>query len=386
MTLPSPLRGGWLLVPCVLLACRKGSEQVGSFVPVIPSPFGTQGCSPLASVPSPADAWAIAGVGPKSQIVAAVGSETLYLTAGDGSVHRLDVPGAGAQPIDTELVAPGTFEASYPAGLMGSAELSGIAILDTAFLVVADHTSNTLFSVRRDVPNSVQPLAGLPLGGGGFSDGAGGSIRFHFTEAVSLLADASGFVMVGDTENHALRKVLVAGFPTAATVTGTGAPGGAAGALTNTQLDTPSGLASSCGGELLVTESGRAGLGGNRLLSLAIGSASFFGGFDGLATVLAGDGTNETTEGVGRLARLGTPQGLASSADGRVFWVDAKEGILRRFDLPSGVCDCPLFASCAAAVSAGGTFDGDHFSLALGDSGSLYILEADAGMLHRIDP
>lgn len=389
MAHPSSRRTAWVLASLALLGCRKGSDtQNTSFLPVVPSPFGTQACWPLAAVPSAADAFPLAVIGPMSQIAAAAGSETLFLTGNDGSIHRLDFAGGGAPPVDTVLVASGVIEASFlvPAGIGLPAELSGIAVLDNQFLVVAEHTSNTLLAVRRDLVDTVVALAGLPLGAGGFSDGVGGAIRFHFTQPVSLLAEAGGSVFVGDSENHALRSVQLVGLPSAATVAGTGAPGTSFGALPSTQLDTPSGLAGTCAGELLVLESGRAGFGGNRLLSLAIGSPSFFGGFEGSSIVLAGNGLAATVEGVGTQASLGTPEGLVTSDDGRAYWVDSNEGILRRFDLATGLCDCPQFASCAAAVTAGGTYDGAHFSLALGDSGSLYLLEADAGVLHRIDP
>jgi hypothetical protein len=132
---------------------------------------------------------------------------------------------------------------------------------------------------------------------------------------------------------------------------------------------------------MLVLESG-----GNRLLSLAIGGPSLFGGFDGDALVLAGDGTNASTQGVGAAAQLGTPKGLVSTQDGLLFWVDAAKGILGRYDLTTGLCDCPLFADCTAADLADGSFAGTGFSLALGDSGALYVLEADQETLHRVEP
>ncbi len=371
----------WILSPLVLAACRDGSEiQGGDFIPVVPSPFGTQGCGPITPVPGTiTPVFMDALIGPLSQIAAAAGTETLYLTGEDARIHRLDFPLGGGAPIDTPLVAAGVIDGVL--GLAaGTAELSGVAVFDDLFLLVAEHATNTLLSVRRDL-GTVQPLAGLPLPAGGYADGQGGAIRFHFTAPVALFADAIGVAFVGDTENHALRQVEIGGVPVAVTITGTGAPGSGVGLLSITELDTPSGLASTCSGELLLLESG-----GNRLLGLAIGGPSPFGGFDGSSLVLAGDGTNSTTQGVGGAAQLGTPQGLVSTQDGKLFWVDAKEGILRRYDFSTGLCDCPLFADCAAAVAASGSFEGDGFSLALGDSGALYVLEAGQETLHRVDP
>ena len=103
-------------------------------------------------------------------------------------------------------------------------------------------------------------------------------------------------------------------------------------------------------------EAGSAGFGGQRLLSLSIGGPSIFGGFDGSSLILAGDGTNATTQGIDEAAQLGTPRGLVATQDGNLFWVDAQEGVLRRHDLATGLSDCPLFAVCAAAVTAVGSF------------------------------
>ncbi len=380
-------------LPLALLAaaCRQGSSNSGAgFVPVVPSPFGTQGCAPTTPVPGTlVPVFASAAIGPASQIAAVAGSETLYLTGADGSIHELAFPGGGGPPTDTVLVAPGVIESSYlvPAGILAPAALSGIAVLDAQFLIVAEHASNTLLGVRRDLPDSVQGVAGLPLALGGYSDGLAGSIRFHFSAPATLLAAAGGTVYVCDTENHALRLVALGALPQSATIAGNGAPGSGAGALTVTSFDTPSGLASTCPGELLMVESGGAGFGGQRLVSLAIGASNpFFGGFDGSALVLAGDGTEATLQGIDTSAQLARPMGLAATQDGLVFWVDALQGILRRYDVTSGLSDCPLFADCAAAVLAGGSFSGDHFALAVGASGTLYVLEADAGVLHRVDP
>jgi len=118
---------------------------------------------------------------------------------------------------------------------------------------------------------------------------------------------------------------------------------------------------------------------------MQIGGPSFCGGFDGLTLVLAGNGTDATVEGVGSQAGLGTPVGLVSTTDGQLFWIDAKEGILRRFDLATGQCDCPMFVDCATAVASPSPFGGTRFSIAIGDSGVLYVLSADTQTLFRVD-
>jgi hypothetical protein len=387
MAAPSRLVPG-LVTAALLMACREGSEsQVGDFVPILPADAGTQGCGPTAVAPGTVTSvFTDPALGPLSQLAASADAETLYWTGSDGSIHELAFPGGGGAPVDSVLVAPGVIDATYLAPGLGPSQLSGIAVVDAQFLVAAEHASNTLVAVRRDVPDTVIGLAGFQSASGGFADGLGGDIRFHFTAPVPLLADATGSVLVGDTENHALRRVTLGGIPQAVTLAGSGAPGDEAGALNQVRFDTPSGLAATCDGRLLLVESGAAGVGGHRLLALSIGAAAFFGGFDGAALPVAGDGTEETLGGIDTASHLAAPQGLVSTQDGLSFWIDSTDGILRRHDVTTGVSDCPLFADCAAAVTAGGSFTGASFALALGASGALYVLEADTGTLFRVDP
>jgi hypothetical protein len=379
-----------VLVPALSGACREGESNAAEFLPIVAAPEGTQGCAAALGAPATlTPVFTSPIIGPDSQIAAVAGVEQLYLSGSDGSIHLLEFPTGGGAPSDTVWVASGVIETSYlvPHGIAAAARISGLAVLDEATLVVAEHSSNTLVQVDRLVPDVVRPFAGLPLAEGGNADGRAGVIRFHFSEPVALLATADGSIIAGDTGNHSLRLVAVGVLAVADTIAGTGAPGFADGALAATAFDTPSGLATSCPGELLVVESGAAALGGHRLRSLAVGGPDFFGSFQGSSMTLAGDGTSETLQGVDGAARLAAPKGIASTSDGQVFWVDSATGILRRYDFATGLSDCPPFADCAAAVAAGGSFaSGGGFSLALGDSGALYVLDAAAGTLFRVEP
>ena len=117
------------------------------------------------------------------------------------------------------------------------------------------------------------------------------------------------------------------------------------------------------------------------------GDDAFFGGFLGESLTLAGDGTSDTIQGIDTAAHLAAPAAPVSTNEGLVFWVDSASGILRRYDLSTGLSDCPMFADCAAAVLAGGSFtNGGGFSLALTSSGVLYVLDGNAATLFRVDP
>jgi hypothetical protein len=127
----------------VLAACREGTDvRAGDFTPVVPSLAGTQGCGPSTPIPGTVTpVFTSTVIGPLSQIAATAGAETLYLTGEDASIHQLDFPLGGGAPLDTVLVAPGVVDAAL--GLApGTAQLSGVAIFDSQFLIVAEHATN----------------------------------------------------------------------------------------------------------------------------------------------------------------------------------------------------------------------------------------------------
>lgn len=355
----------------VVGACREGSELSSGFFPVTAVPESTQACAPTQAPMTATEIFSDPNLGPLSQIAAfvgTVGADTLFWSGSDGSLHELTVPDAGGPPSDAVLVPAGTIEANYLAPAIAlPAQVSGIAVFDSELLIVAEHASNTLVWVDRTAPQDLRRVAGVFDSDGGFGSGTGDDIRFHFTTPVPLLMDGAGFLWVGDTENHALRRVEFDGPTAALTIAGTGAAGASTGSLPATRFDTPSGLAASCLGELLLVESGAAGLGGNVLKSLRIGGMDPFGGFEGSSMVLAGDGTNQSVDGIGAAASLGTPMGIVATADGRVHWIDAlAPPVLRRFDPATGQVDTPGLL--------GPSFEGESFSLAVGQSGALYVL------------
>jgi hypothetical protein len=370
----------------VFVACRKGTES--GFVPIVPSLDGNQGCAAtLATLTAPTAVFSSTVIGPNSQIVAASGSEFLFLTGADGSIRRLDFSAGGA-PVVTLLVAGSAVDDLLAlAGVQAPAVPSGIAVLDADNLVVVEQTSNTLLLVKRGLLDAVSFLAGIPMETGGFADGAPGATRFSFSDPTQVLATGDGLLYVADPGNHSIRRVSAGAQPETITIAGTGAPFYVDGPLTSTFFDTPTGLSVSCAGELLVTETGSVGSGGHRLRGLEIGLAFGFGGFNGSSRTLAGNGSNGTTQGIDDDARLAAPVAPISTSDGKVYWVDSGTGILRRYDFATGLSDCPLFPDCSSAVAAGGSFtEGGGFSLASTDSGTLFVLDCDAGTLFRVTP
>lgn len=375
-------------------ACRNADSEArqGIALPIVPNADGASGCSGATPIlASMATAVDLAGfvLGPASQVAAARGAELLYVTGADATLAVVDVTDPDA-PVVTTLVGPGTV-ATLLAG-SGAAvvpELSGLAVLSGELLVVMEHAANVLLAVDRLVPDQVALLAGLPSAVPGFADGpalpAPVAARFNFDRPSMVVPverpGGTKDLFVADSGNHAIRRVSAGAVRT---LVGDGLPQTLDGHLGEARLDTPVGLVASCTNSLLVVEVGSFG-GGHVLRRLGLQSFGPFAELDGeLVRVLGVPGESASLEGGAAHARLAAPRALVSSAEGTVYWVDSATGVLRR--LEEGAADCPLSADCAEAALAPSSTPGSVVSLALTDSGALYLLDADAGALSRLAP
>ena len=158
----------------------------------------------------------------------------------------------------------------------------------------------------------------VPGGGiaGAYRDGAGTSARFSFpTDVVSATGST---LYVADSNNHRIREVD-AGAGAAATRVSTlaGSTQGYADHATgtNAQFQRPAGLALS-GDTLYVADQNN-----HRIRAIDIAS--------GTVRDIAGDGTAESTNGIGTAARLNNPTGIAVS--GSTLYVTTK-GLIRKLE------------------------------------------------------
>ena len=365
--------------------------QTASTIPIATSTFGNDGCNGANQVFTAAlevvDDPAV--IGPLSRLAASSSGDVLYVTGADGTVRAWDFSLDPTMPTETTVVPVGEIDTLLASVLASAptAVLSGVAVLDPTNLVLVEHASNTILIASLVNPSpSVGFYIGFPDENSSFVDSIGGASRFNFPSAtpVDIVTTGDGRLFVADAGNHAVREAELGSNIFVRTVGGLGLPSSADGPLGSTGFDTPTGLSIACDGSLLITESGPAG---NRLRSLSLGGFGLFGSREGGSATLAGDGTPATAEGVAELASLAQPVSPVSTASGEVYFVDAATGILRRFDLTTGTVDCPLFADCAAAVLAGGSFSGaGNYALAITSSDNLYVLDGTAGKLFLITP
>jgi DNA-binding beta-propeller fold protein YncE len=86
----------------------------------------------------------------------------------------------------------------------------------------------------------------------GFADGSGAEARF--SGAVDVAVDAGGNVYVADSANHRVRKITPEGVVT--TLAGSGEPGNADGPAGEAQFRAPEGVAVDADGNVIVADTG----------------------------------------------------------------------------------------------------------------------------------
>ncbi|TWR24916.1 hypothetical protein FPZ42_14245 [Mucilaginibacter achroorhodeus] len=106
---------------------------------------------------------------------------------------------------------------------------------------------------------------------------------------------------------------------------------------------------------------------------------------DGNVTTIAGSGSLGSADGTSKSASFYSPAGLAVDASGNVFVADMGNNLIRKIT-PAGVVT--TFAGSGIAGYADGTGTSASFSaptgLAIGTDGSLYVSDANTGLVRKI--
>ncbi|MEM7310367.1 MAG: hypothetical protein AAF682_27065 [Planctomycetota bacterium] len=325
-----------------------------------------------------------------SRLAASATEEKLYITGVEsgffGNAFVAEVDLTTGTPVESAYVTPGDIQTTLVGGgVAGAAQLAGIALIAPGVVIFMDQTSNSVLGF--DPVSGLFVFAGELNTEGGYSDPTlAEDSRFDFSEPGDLCPTGDGRVLIADTGNNRIRMFRDSEVGSVVvTLAGTGDAGSVDGNFDDTTFDSPWGLTVGCTGQVLITESGAVTGAGNRLRGVMLGAGTSFAALDIDAYTLVGDGTLATVEGPGGLAGLARPSPPVATADGEVYWVDTATGVLRRYDLAGGVADCPGFVDCASAVAAPlFSPSGGNFSLAIGASGDLYVLESDTQTLWRI--
>ena len=167
-------------------------------------------------------------------------------------------------------------------------------------LYVAENTSHRIRAI--DLASANKTVTTLAGGTQGYADDATGT-NAQF-DGPSSLAVSGTTLYVADYDNHRIRAIdLASTNKTVSTIAGSGTPGHADGVGAAAQFNGPSGLAVSEDKKTLYV----ADYINNRIRAIDLASAT--------VRDIAGDGTRESTDGIGTAARIARPNGIFVSGD-----------------------------------------------------------------------
>ena len=215
------------------------------------------------------------------------------------------------------VIATGEVTTLAGSGAAGSADGTGTAATfnqptgittDGTNLYVADINTHI---IRKIVISSGEVTTIAGTGGTGSADGTGTAASFN---APGGLAYSNGFVYVGDSDNHNIRRIDVS-TNAVTTIAGTGGTGSANGTGTAASFNTPLGVVSD-GINLYVADSM------NHLVRKIVLSSQE-------VTTVAGSGSTGSADGTGTAATFNEPRGLTSDGSS-LFVVDNQNHLIRR--------------------------------------------------------
>lgn len=253
------------------------------------------------------------------------------------TIRQAELPTGKVTPL---AGMPGGGTGSDGVGMAATFFAPHSAVLDGAGnLYVTDSNNHT---IRRIVLATAQvtTIAGM-AGMLGSSDGTGASARFSIPAGIAI--DAQGTLYVADSNNHAIRRITtnnavyqVTTLAGAAGMTGfADQPGSAA------RFSTPLGIAVAPDGDVLVSDNGNLVI---RRINVATGAVSTLAGVPNQAGFV---------DGSSGIARFRSPQGLAVDKTGSLYVADAFNSVIRKVDLAGGNVSTVIGTPGVAGVKLG---------------------------------
>lgn len=198
----------------------------------------------------------------------------------------------------------------------------GVAHVSAKTIVVADRTRQTISLLDSD-SGMLTPLASS-IGNAGFVNGKGTSARFDAPIGAAAMPDSS--IIVADSNNHCLRRVLADG--TVTTFSGNGVKGMMDGPSASARFDRPIAVAIDAAGVVYVSDQGD-----NHRIRRVNPS--------GMVETVAGEGVAGFADGSGDHSEFYGQEGLAVLPSGKILYVaDGNSGDgsmhhrLRKITLP----------------------------------------------------
>ncbi|MBI2949737.1 MAG: hypothetical protein HYY23_19065 [Verrucomicrobia bacterium] len=247
---------------------------------------------------------------------------------------------------------------------------AGLAVDAAGNVYVADGGDST---IRKITPvGVVSTLAGLAGGYPGDTDGIGSAARFALPTGVAV--DSAGNVYVGDSENHAIRKITPGGV--VSTLAGlAGFAGSADGTGANARFASPLGVAVDNAGNVYVADSGN-----STIRKITPG---------GVVSTLAGlAGTGGSADGTGSAARFAGPRGVTVDSSGNVYVADTYNQTIRKITsggIVSTLAGLPGHPGSADGTGSAARF-GWPFGVAVDKEGNVYVADTENNMIRKVTP
>jgi large repetitive protein len=290
-----------------------------------------------------------------------------------GNVYISDSSNNRIRRVDAATSLISTVAGNGAAGFLGdggpaiNAEVSNpssLALDGAGNLYIAD-SSNSAIRMINAATGIITTVAGMG-GQPGYSGDGGAATSAKLGQPNGLVLDVAGNIYIADTNNNAIREVVVAtGIIT--TIAGTSAPGygGDNGLATAAQFNTPWGLAMGGDGSLYIAD-----LNNNRIRKIdPSGMITTAVGNGGVAFV--GDG------GPPQAAGLNNPAAVAVDVSGNIYVADSGNDRIRKVTLSTNTIN--TIAGNGGTAFAGDGLNSDQmamyapYSLFIDGLGNLYV-------------
>jgi sugar lactone lactonase YvrE len=233
-------------------------------------------------------------------------------------------------------------------------------------ILVGDFENHVIRRVNSFGLRNVSTVAGT--GVAGYKDGS--ALEAQFNSPNDVVVDGAGNIFVTEFKNHTVRKITPSGV--VSTFAGNGTAGWQDGVGTGAQFNQPGGLAIDGAGNLYVTE-----FTGQRIRKVTPG---------GLVTTVAGTNKAGFMDGQGSEALFNMPDGIAVDSLGNLYVSEDGNHAVRKVDASGNV-------TTVAGLGVGGFKDGDKGTALFNSpggimwhpSGSLYVSDTYNHAIRRID-
>jgi hypothetical protein len=241
----------------------------------------------------------------------------------------------------------------------------GVALDGAGNLFVGDFINHTIRKVVI-ATRIVTTLAGAPSIPG-MRNGTGSDARFNYP--AGLAVDGTGNLFVADSDNYAIRKVVIA-TGEVTTLAGSGASGSTDGTGTAAQFGSLGGLAFDGAGNLFVGDPIN-----NKIRKVVIATRA--------VTTFAGSGAPGSVDGSGTAAQFYYPFGIASDGAGNLYVADYRNHTIRKIVIATAAVSTVVGTAGRAGVVLGplpGGLDSPE-QLAVGPAGELFIVDVQQNAL-----